>query len=198
MRANSMRLSAVVFLLVTFTASAGPAKRPAPEMKNGKPVYEVCSFIVAPGTLRAMYDASDAVLDVRITESTGKVVTGQRPRTFYTASVLRVMKGESNNALPVVFSQAAGEVELADRILRSNDTHTLAVGERYVVFLRRHEPYGGYILTGEREGAFRILNGRIEPQGALAVAHEQRDLTERQFNDELEMLARRAGPKPQQ
>lgn len=197
MRANSMRLSAAILMLSAVTVSAGEAKRPAPEMKNGKPVYEVCSFIVAPGTLREMYDRSDAVMDVRIIASTGKVVAGQRPRTFYTANVLHVFKGESNQTPPVVFSQAAGEVELPDKILRSNDTHTLTVGERYVVFLRRHEPYGGYILTGEREGAFKILNGRIEPQGTLAVAHEQRELTERQFNDELDMLARRAGPKPQ-
>src|SRR5256885_16690509 len=91
------RFSSIAWILVSaVTAAAGQAKHPAPEMKNGKPVYDVCSFIVAPGTLSGMYEASDAVFEVRVDASEGKAVVGNRPRTFYTANVLRVLKGESN------------------------------------------------------------------------------------------------------
>lgn len=182
----------VAFLLV-LTSAAVAAERPQREMKNGKPVYDVCSFVY-PGTLSKMYDASDAIVDVRVLSSEGKAVAGS-PRTYYTATVLRALKSGLEKGQTIVFSQAAGEVELADKILRANELRTLSAGERYVVFLRRDEPYGGYILTGEREGAFRVNNGRIDPQGEGSVAAEQRNLTERQLNDEIDRVARHATPK---
>jgi len=193
---RTMCRSVCVAVLFFWTLTAVAAERPKPEMKNGKPVYDVCSFIVYPGTLDKMYEQSDAIADVRIVSSEGKAVAGLHPRTFYTATVLHAFKSGLKDGQTVVFSQAAGEVELADRILRSNDLHTLSVGERYIVFLRRHDPYGGYILTGEREGAFKVSDGRIDPQGDGSVASEQRNLTKRQFDDEIERVARHAAPKP--
>jgi len=121
-------------------------------------------------------------------------VVGRFPRTFYTATVLRALKGGPKHGQTVVFSHAAGEVELADKILRNSEPRTLSAGERYIVFLRRHNPYGGFILTGDRAGAFKLSNGHIVPQGEGTVADEQRNLTERQFDDEIEMIAHRANP----
>jgi len=164
-------------------------------MKNGKPVYDVCAFVLLPGSLSEMYTTSDAILDVQIVSMEGRIVVGRFPRTFYTATVRRALKTGPKEGQTVVFSQAAGEVELADKILRNSDLHTLSVGERYIVFLRRHDPYGGYILTGDRAGAFKVSNGRIVPQGEGNIAEEQQNLTERQFSDEIELIARRAVPK---
>jgi hypothetical protein len=187
--------SICVAVLLLLTSAVVAAERPKREMKNGKPVYDVCLFNLYPGTLSKMYDASDAVVDLRIISSEAKAVAGL-PRTYYTATVLRALKSGLTKGQTIVFSHAAGEVELPDKILRANDLHTLSVGERYVVFLRRHEPYGGYILTGEREGAFRVSNGRIDPQGEGSVAADQRNVTERQFDDEIDRVARHAIPKP--
>lgn len=185
----------ILFLLSSLAIAGGPPKGWKQPTKNGKPVYEVESFPVVPGTLAEMYDTSDAIADVRILRSEGKLVVGDRPRTFYTASILRALKGELKPSQTVVFSQAAGEVELPDRIIQASDPHTLSVGERYIVFIRYHEPYGGYILTGGRETAFKVSHGHIEPQGYGTVASEQQNMTERQFADEIEMIARRAKPK---
>jgi hypothetical protein len=179
------------------TAVVG-AKPPDPSKlprKNGKPIYMVETLPVVPGTLAGMYDVAEAIVDVRINSSAGKLVPGDRPHTLYTATVLRAFKGELKPRQTLVFSQAAGEVELPDRIVQASDPRTLSVGGRYIVFIRYHAPYESYILIGGRETAFKVSNGRIEPGGEGNVAAEQQNLTERQFTDELEMIARRAVPK---
>lgn len=185
--------STCVTILCVLALSALAAQPPRTvEMKNGKPVYDVCTLVLLPGSLNELYTTSDAILDVQVVSMEGRIVVGRFPRTFYTATVLRARKGGPKEGQTVVFSQAAGEVELADKVLRNTDMHTLSVGERYIVFLRRHDPYGGYILTGDRAGAFKVSNGHIVPQGEGAVADEQRNLTERQFGDEIDLIARRA------
>src|SRR4029079_8206926 len=190
----SKSVCTAMLALWTMTAIAAAAEKPL-EMKNGKPVYDVEALILRPATLNELYETSDAIVDVQVASSEGKLVVGRFPRTFYTATVLRAFKGNLKTGQSVAFSQAAGEVELPDKVLRNRDSHLLSVGDRYIVFLRRHDPYGGYILTGDRAGAFRVIHGRIEPQGDGALAEQQRNLTERQFGDEIEMIARRGKPK---
>jgi hypothetical protein len=94
-----------------------------------------------------------------------------------------------------VFSQSAGQLELPDKVIRVAGVEPLPAGDRYVVFLRRHETVGPWILAGERDGAFKLNDGRVQPQGFGVVAQEQSNVTERQFDDELERVARRAKPK---
>lgn len=194
---NAVRgtICVAMLLLATSTFAAKPPDPSTLPHKNGKPVYEVESLPLVPGTLAELYDESDVIADVRIDSSEGKLVLDRLPRTFYTATVLRTLKGEIKPRDTIVFSQAAGEVELADRIVQSNDLHTLPVSERYLVFVRQHAPYGGYILTFGRAGAFMVKQDRIEPQGLGSVADEQRNLTVRQLYDEIERIARRARPK---
>jgi hypothetical protein len=183
--------AALCFLSVSIVLAAEQSPR---ETKNGKPVYDVCTLTIAPSSLTEMYDESDAILDVRIVSSQARLVLGPFPRTFYTATVLRSFKGSFKEGDSVVFSHAAGDVELPDQILRAN-RETLSIGDRDIVFLDRRERYGGYILTRESEGAFKVSGGRIEPLGAGHVAAEQQHLTERQFIEEIAMAARRAKPK---
>jgi len=139
-----------------------------------------------------MYSTADEVLEVEILSSTARAVGDpNKPfvRTFYTADVLRCRKGSQRKQ--VVFTQSAGDVEFPDHILHASG-EPLKAGERYVVFLRLNELFGGRILVGERSGAFMIRNGRIEPQGFGKLADEQRNLTERSFGDELERLSKRS------
>jgi hypothetical protein len=192
-RTHKSICGAILVLWAATAIAAAPNK--AVEMKNGKPVYDVCALILRPASLNELYETSETIVDVRVVSSEAKVVVGRFPRTFYTATVLRAFKGDLKPGQSVIFSQAAGEVELPDRILRNGDSHTLSVGEHYIVFLRLHEPYGGYVLTGDRAGAFKVINGHIEPQGDGVVADQQRNLTERQFGDEIEMISHRASPK---
>lgn len=138
-----------------------------------------------------MYTTADEVFDVQILSSVVKPVgdpSHPYVRTFYTARILNSRKGSKPSQ--VVFTQAAGELELADHIIRSSGM-PLTVGHRYVVFLRRNEKFGGRMLVGERSGAFKINKGRVEPQGFGKVAEEQRNLTEKSFGDELDRLSRR-------
>jgi hypothetical protein len=177
----------VVAVLTAFgaTLSAAPAAPPRKQIVN----QEV--FAVVPGTLEELFTTADEVLDVKIVSSVVKAVGDTKNpfvRTFYTARVLNARKGLAGRQ--VVFTQAAGELELGDHIIRSEGV-PLTVGSRYVVFLRRNENFGGRMLVGERSGAFKLDAGRVQPQGFGKLAEEQRNLRETSFTDELNRLARR-------
>jgi hypothetical protein len=181
-----------IFMLVTSSILAVQASPAKP-----KPVLSHEIFPVVPETLEEMYASSDEVVDVEILSSVARVVgepANPYVRTFYTAKVRHSRKGLPKERL--VFSQSAGEIEFPDHILRAS-SEPLQIGQRYIVFLRRNELFGGRILVGERSGAFKIRNGRIEPQGFGKVADEQRHLTERMFGDELDRLSKRSRPKEQ-
>jgi hypothetical protein len=171
---------------ISTAAPAGPRK----------PIVSQEVFAVVPGNLEEMYAEADEVLDVQIVSSSvkgvGDDVKNPYVRTFYVARVLQKRKGSPKGE--VIFTQAAGDLEFPDRILRANG-EPLKVGERYVVFLRLNARFGGRMLVGERSGAFRVTNGRVEPQGFGKIAEEQRNLSERSFVDELERISRRSAVK---
>lgn len=170
---------------------------PAAEHINGKPVYDQDVMPVVESSLQRMWDTSDAVVDVQVISSEVRGV-GSAPvyvRTFHTSKVLRVYTGDIEKGSTVVFTQAAGQLELPDMILRVAGAEALAPGERYVVFLRRQKTLGPWVLVGERDGAFKIRDGRIQPLGVGRTAAEQRGVTEQRFADELERVGRR-GSRP--
>jgi hypothetical protein len=179
--------------ILFFTTASSPANASAPPSSKRVVYCEV--FPVVPGTLEEMFEASDEVIEVQILSSVAKSVGdpgNPHVRTFYTAKVLRIRKGTPHGQ--VVFTQAVGEVEFPDHILRT-EGEALTTGQRYVVFLRRDDYFGGRMLVGERDGAFKIRNGHIEPQGFGKLADEQRNLTERSFGDELDRLSKRSMSK---
>jgi len=148
---------------------------------------------LVPGTIEELYNSSAEVLEVTVVSS--KVAgVGQPPRvrTFYTAIVNRPIKSNLKEGQTVVFTQAAGELELADKIIRAADPRTLPLGDRYIVFLRHNDSFGGRMLSGERDGAFKVRGGHVEPQGSSRLAVEHQNLSERRFNDEIDRVARRA------
>ena len=158
---------------------------------------------VVESSLARMWDAADAVVEVEIESSAVKGIDRPalygRPqlpfvRTFHTSRVLRVLKGDVKKGATLVFSQSAGQLELPDKFVRVAGFEPLAAGGRYVVFLRKQKTFGPWILAGERDGAFRLREGRVQPQGMGAVAREQSNVTERQFGDELDRVARRSRP----
>jgi hypothetical protein len=184
-----MRHALVTLAVLIFTTSSFATSPAAPE--HSKPVITQELFPVIPGTLDEMFATSDEVLEVEILTSVARAVgdsNKQFARTFYTAKVLRTRKGATRGQ--VVFTQSGGDVEFPDHVLHASG-EPLKVGDRYVVFLRLNERFGGRMLVGDRSGAFKIANGRIEPQGLGKVADEQRNLTERSFGDELDRLSKR-------
>jgi hypothetical protein len=194
-----MKSMTVVFVVISLAfAPTAYCQAHTPETINNKPVYEVEVLPVVETTLSRMWDAADAVVDVQIENSVVKSISspgvGGRPRTplirtFHTSKVLRIIKGDFKGST-IVFSQFAGQLELPDKIIRIADSEPLAAGARYVVFLRRHESLGPWILVGERDGAFKLEKGRLKPQGHGIVAEEHSNITERQFRDELDRVAR--------
>lgn len=189
---------------IALLGSTAFAQSPPLPTVNGKPVYDINVTPIVESSLARMWDSADAVLDVQIERSAVKgidrpaVYGRQQPpfvRTFHTSRVLRVLKGDVKKGSTVVFSQSAGQLELPDKIVRIAGAEPLAAGDRYVVFLRRHEVFGPWILAGERDGAFRLRGGRVESQGLSSVAREQNNLSERQFSDEMDRIARRSRPR---
>jgi len=189
----------VVFIVISLAfMPVAYCQAHTPETINNKPVYEVEVMPVVETTLSRMWDAADAVVDVQIENSVVKSISspgiGGRPRTplirtFHTSKVLRIIKGDFKGST-IVFSQFAGQLELPDKILRIADSEPLAAGARYVVFLRRSESSGPWTLVGEQDGAFKLEKGRLKPQGRGIVAEEHSNITERQFRDELDRVAR--------
>lgn len=172
---------------------------------NAKPTYEIEVLPVVESSLQQMWESADAVAEVRI-ESSIPTAIARLPfqgrerlpliRTLHTSTVLRVLKGALKPGSTIVFSQQAGEVELSDRIVRIDGPRPLETQQRYVVFLRRQQQPAGddWLLLGERDGAFKLHDGRVEPQGFGRVAKEHVNLRERSFNDELQRLAARTRP----
>jgi hypothetical protein len=155
-------------------------------------------FVTAP-TLDELYRNADAIVRVRVATREVKGV-GAVPyvRTFYTATVLRTLKGAVAKGAVVAFSQFTGELELPDKILRAAGHDPLQVGKSYIVFLKRTaDEWGGHVLVGDVQGVFGIRAGRIEPKGKDHVSLEQRDVSESDFIDEIDRVARREKPKAQ-
>jgi|SRR5947209_3350343 len=172
---------------------------------SAKPTYEIEVLPVVESSLQQMWESADTVAEVRIESSIPTAITrlpfhGRERlplvRTLHTSTVLRVLKGALNPGSTIVFSQQAGEVELSDHIVRIDGPPPLATQQRYVVFLRRQQQPAGddWLLLGERDGAFKLHDGRVEPQGFGRVAKEHVNLRERAFNDELQRLAARTRP----
>ncbi|MEA2235875.1 MAG: hypothetical protein QOC81_599 [Thermoanaerobaculia bacterium] len=200
MRLLTTRLIVLSFLL----GSIAHAQTHLQPTISSKPVYDTEVMPVVESSLSKMWESADAVVEVRIDSSEVKGIDrpgiAGRPqlphvRTYHTSEVLRVIKGDVGKRSTIVFTQSAGQLELPDKIIRVADVEPLPSGERYVVFLRRPNSAGPWILLGERDGAFRLREGRVQPQGFGPVAREQANVTERQFGDQLERVAVRS-PKP--
>lgn len=184
---NRLLTALTLFLLIAFPVQGNPAADSA-----NKPVHVQDVLPIVPDTLRELFTSADDVLEVEILSSDVRAVG--RPdnpyvRMFYTAKVVRIRKGSS--PVQVVFTQSAGELEFPDYILRASG-EPLKSGERYVVFLRRNEAFGGRMLVGERNGVFKIVRGRIEPQGFGKIAEEQRSVSEKSFGAELDRFSPRS------
>jgi hypothetical protein len=196
--------AAVLIVLASLVAPgvlAQPRVRPT---INNKPVYDIEVMPVVETSLTRMWESADVVAEVLIESSVVKGIDvpdiSGRPqlpqvRTFHTSRVLRVLAGDVAKGSRIVVMQIAGQLELADKVLRIEGFAPLAAGDRYVVFLRRLESRGVWTLVGDREGAFKLKDGRVQPQGRGVVALEQSNVTERDFQDELDRVARRAKPK---
>jgi hypothetical protein len=193
-------------LIVLFLLGIGSAASAQLKESSRKPVYETEILPVVESSIQRMWESADAVAEVRIDASTAKAIARpafhgreQLPsiHTLHTSRVLRVLKGNLKPGSTLSFSQQAGEVELADRLIRVGGPPPLAAQQRYVVFLRRQPPSAGeeWGLLGERDGAFKLHDGSVDPQGFGRVAKEHVNLRESAFNDELQRVAERTRPK---
>jgi hypothetical protein len=191
---NAMR-NVLGFALFLLGCSSALGQAHPPRI-NGKPVFHQEVMPLVEKSLAAMWDFAHAVVEVQIESSEVKGV-GRGPivTTSHMSRVLRTFKGDMKAGTTIVFTELAGRLELPDRILIGATEEPIASGDRYIVFLVRSTIPGEWALSGQHEGAFKLHKGHIQPQGTDVVAQEQRDVTERQFSDELGRLARRDRPK---
>jgi hypothetical protein len=159
-----------------------------------KPVLEQETFHAVPGSFREMWQVADVVAKVRITRSIVRPTDSSpvpRIETLHRATVLAVFKGEVKAHSEVSFTQVAGQLETATAIVRVADEEPLAPGD-YVVFLRRTPLDPQLRLVGDVDGAYKVNNGFIEPQGRFtSFAKEHRGLSERRFVAEITAIGHR-------
>lgn len=182
-----VRTPAVVLLMLFFAASCVYAHD-----VQTKPVVEQEVLPLVPETFMDLWDSSDVVARVRIDASHVEGV-GTTPLvvTEHRARALRVFKGSLRAGQTITFAQSAGDLELPTKTIHVAGAVPLQTGFEYVVFLRKWPAGGAYTLTGDRSGAFKIVNGIVQPQGGGKIADEHRNLAERRFIDELEHAAAR-------
>jgi hypothetical protein len=193
------RVLAISLLTAAILAAPGYSGQGKPHSvgtRNGKPIYlQEVMFVIAP-TFEDLYRDADDIVQVRINGREVKGV-GSVPyvRTFYTANVLRSFKGGTAKGAQITFTQFTGELELRDQILRAAGRPPLDVGSEYIVFLKRTAPeWGGRLLVSDVQGAYGVRDGRVEPKGTDHVSLEQRNVTERNFIDEIDRVGRRVKP----
>jgi hypothetical protein len=144
-----------------------------------------------------MWALADLVAKVRITHSEVEAYTSPsvRNHTVHHAEVLTVLKGKTRRGEVVSFLQVAGQLETKDAIIRVTDEEPLSPGE-YIVFVR-YAPGGTSLhLIGDVDGAYKLVNGFIEPQGKFtAFAQQYRGMPEDRFVREIETVAARKGKR---
>jgi hypothetical protein len=142
--------------------------------------------------MRELWRESDVIARVHIRASSGVGIGGDPRfppivRTEHVATVLKTYKGELG--AETRFLEAAGSLELEDMIIQVEDRTPLPVNAEYFVFLRR-DPKGRYHLVYDREGAFEIEEGVIDPQGRGQNAVANRGVSIRQFIDAIDYVSR--------
>lgn len=158
---------------------------------DSKPVVTQRGLILAPDDLRVLWQHSDVIARVRITASSVVGIGGDPRflplvRTEHTATVLKTYKGDLGTE--VRFLQVAGSLELEDKIIQVEDRTPLPADAEYIVFLRRYQE-GRLLLAFDREGAFKIEKGVIEPQGRGRYAAANGGVGVRQFLDAIDYVS---------
>jgi hypothetical protein len=198
-RAAMKRVLGISLLTAAIAAIPGYSGQGKPHSvgtRNGKPIYLQETMVIVVSSFEDLYRSADDIVQIHVNRSEVKGV-GNAPhvRTFYTATVARTLKGNARKGSEITFSQFTGELELTDKIIRAAGQPPLETAERYIVFLKHSGPeWGGHILVGDVQGAYGIRHGRVEPQGTDSVSLEQRNVTENNFIDEIDRVARRVKP----
>jgi hypothetical protein len=141
-----------------------------------------------------MWEMARLVAKVRITSSEARALpspAGALPRidTLHHATVVRVLKGDVRSGASVSFAQVAGQLDVGEAIIRVTDEEPLAKGD-YIVFLQTSPNDSQLHLIGDVDGAYKVRDGYIEPQGRFtAFSQQHRGLSERRFVDEIEAVA---------
>lgn len=182
-----VRLSVICCVVLSFsTALAAVAQAK-------KPVLEQETLHAVPGSFREMWQQSDVVAKVRITRSIVRPTDPSpvpRIETLHHATVITVFKGAVKAQSALSFAQVAGQLETATAIVRVADEEPLAPGD-YIVFLRRTPLDPQLRLIGDVDGAYKVTNGFIQPQGRFtAFAKEHRGLSEPRFVAEITDISR--------
>jgi len=161
---------------------------------ESKPVVRQYQTIPAASDLRQLWHEAGIIALVRITESSVGGIPPSNPRflpivyTEHTAEVLEVFKGNADKRAALRFHQAAGSLELPDKIVQVPGREPLEIGGTYFVFLTAIPD--GFALASDLEGAFRTDKGVLIPQGFGPLAVQHRNMPERQFIRELSYIAR--------
>jgi hypothetical protein len=163
-----------------------------------KPILEQETLHAIPGTFAEMRALADLVAKVRITHSEVEALTAAhsvRIHTVHHAQVLTVLKGTARAGDPITFCQVAGQLETKDAIVRVMDEEPLTPGD-YIVFVRHAPGDASLHLIGDVDGAYKLVNGFIEPLGKFTgFAQQHRGMSEERFVREIEAVAARERKK---
>src|SRR5207302_10559724 len=104
-------------------------------------------------------------------------------------------KGTARADAPIAFGQGAGQLRTKDAILLVTDEGPLAPDD-YLVFVRHAPGDASLHLIGDVDGAYKLVNGFIEPQGKFTgFARQYRGMSEERFVREIEAVGARERKK---
>lgn len=185
-RSHSNRWICSAAILSFFACAAAMADR--------KPILEQETLHSVPGSFSQMWQMAGVVAKVRIANSEVRALpspAGALPRinTIHHATVIRAFKGDVRSGASISFAQVAGQLDVGEAIIRVMDEEPLPKGD-YIVFLQTSPKDTQLRLIGDVDGAYKVHDGYIEPQGRFtAFAQQHRGLSERRFVDEIEAVA---------
>lgn len=156
-------------------------------------VVEQESFTVVTSEMGTLWDTSAVVARVRVSEvhAVGLPTGGTYPRVFSRihAAVLTTYRGK-NLPHEINFLQRAGELNVGtDVTVRVDGRPPLEPGE-YIVFLRYADGIQQYVLNGDREGAFGVRAGRLQPAGEADLSRRYAAMPVERFDSELRAYAK--------
>lgn len=149
-------------------------------------------MIVSPDQIEDLWDRSTAVVRVKISSLAVRglpnVTAVPDVYTEYRADVIQTYRGEP--ARSIRFLHRAGQLDVGNVVVAVPHSAQLTVGSEYVVFLRFIDHYGAFVLTADREGAFRVERSAIVPEGRTWLAIQHRAMPIERFEGELRAFAK--------
>lgn len=125
-----------------------------------------------PSSVTTLSKTAHLVLHGRVVDQHAVEMQPRIIATVNRVEVLQSFKGSTHTGGTLTIRQGGGRIDRGDYIdhMSFNQLLPLNVGDEYVLFIHV-DSAGSHTIVGSEEGAFRVRNGRVEPQGDAGAAN---------------------------